>query len=199
MTADFFRDLVAQCDAVQRAEHLTDTQMAERGGMRREQFVRARNKGRTGEGDVETMTAEAFARIAGVRVGLLSGDHDPLAAALSDAVAALRRADAAAEVAVDRGALSLIRPAIRDMERLLGAQSSPARGAVPRILPGHVSTLDLTARVERLLVAAGVVTVDDLTHCVPGVLLKIPGFGPGCLQEVVAALAAHGLRLAGGA
>ncbi len=193
MTAEFFRDLVARCDAMQRAEHLTDTQMAERGGMRREQYIRARGKA-NGKGDVETQTAAAFARIACARVGVLSGAPDPLTAALTDAAEALQRTAAAAELAVDRGALSLIRPAIRDLERLLGAPPAPALR-----LQDTIHALGISARAWAALRSARVTKIRDLTTRTPNDLLAIDGFGPGCLSEVEAALAAHGLRLAGGA
>jgi len=144
MTAEFFRDLVARCDAVQRAEHLTDTQMAQRGGMRREQYIRARGKAR-GKGDVETQTAAAFARIA--------------------------------------GAVITVTPAALTMDL----------SAAP------VDALALSARADRALTAAGIVSVSSLLDQSAVDLLALDGFGPGCLKEVDAALAAHGLRLAGGA
>lgn len=143
MTADFFRDLVARCDAVQRAEHLTDTQMAERGGMRREQYIRARGKA-NGKGDVETQTAASFARIAGVAITVTD-----------------------AAPTIDLGA--------------------------------PVATLDLTGRSKCLLIRAGITQIRDLTARTAGDLLMLRGFGPACLREVKEALAAHGLRLAGGA
>lgn len=144
MTAEFFRDLVARCDAVQRAEHLTDTQMAERGGMRREQYIRARRKAH-GKGDVETQTAAAFARIAGATITVTA------AAPMVDFSAA------------------------------------------------PVDALALSSRADRALTAAGIVSVSSLLDQSVADLLALPGFGPGCLREVETALAAHGLRLAGGA
>ena len=144
MTAEFFRDLVARCDAVQRAEHLTDTQMAERGGMRREQYIRARGKAH-GKGDVETQTAAAFARIA--------------------------------------GAVITVTPA------------APSIG-----LDAPIAHLGLTRKAALALFnVGGIETVRSLTWLTRADLLKIRGFGSGCLREVEQALAAHGLRLAGGA
>ena len=145
MTAQFFRDLVARCDAMQREQHLTDAQMAERGGMRREQFVRARSKGRTGIGDVETQTAAAFARIAGAVIVVT-----------------------AAAPTIDLNA-------------------------------APVEALGLSARADRALTSAGIVSVSSLLDQTAGDLLMLRGFGPGCLSEVETTLAAHGLSLAGGA
>lgn len=68
--SDMFRRLVALADAFQHEHGLSDGQMADRAGMMREQYVRARKKGRTGEGDVETMTAEKFARAIGYEIVL---------------------------------------------------------------------------------------------------------------------------------
>ena len=144
MTADFFRDLVARCDAVQRAEHLTDTQMAERGGMRREQYIRARGKAH-GKGDVETQTAVAFARIACATI------------------------------------------TVTDTAPMVDLSASP------------VDALALSARADRALTSVGIISVSILLVQTAADLLGVPGFGPGCLREVEAALAAHGLRLAGGA
>lgn len=63
-------------------------------------------------------------------------------------------------------------------------------------LDSPVGDLYLTARAERLLIGAGIATVRDLAARMAPDLLKIKGFGAGCLREVEAALAGHGLRLA---
>lgn len=62
-----------------------------------------------------------------------------------------------------------------------------------------IVSLDLTGRSKCLLIRAGITQIRDLTARTAGDILMLRGFGPACLREVKEALAAHGLRLAGGA
>ncbi len=144
-------------------------------------------------------TAERIAAAVGLRVGLLSGDADPLAAALSDAVAALRRAEDAAGVPGRRVAAGNVKAALDAVSRLAAAPAAPGGCAAAIGLDAPIGDLGLSARALAGLAALEIETVHGLTLHDAATLLRVRGFGPGCLQEVVAALAAHDMRLAGGA
>jgi DNA-directed RNA polymerase alpha subunit len=59
----------------------------------------------------------------------------------------------------------------------------------------RIESLGFSARVENALHRDYITTVGDLLACDRNRLTDIRSFGPVCLDEVVRALAAHGLEL----
>lgn len=78
---------------------------------------------------------------------------------------------------------------------LRAGERSVARGFPPEGSNLSVEELGLSTRTRNCLRRARIRTVDELAQRTPGDLLRIPGFGAGCLAEVVRVLGERGLSL----
>lgn len=106
-----------------------------------------------------------------------------------DIVTAARLADV-----LDHRLMVIPNDLVPDVEALL-ARRPPELDPDTRIASMEA---ELSERSRRALCTGGVRTVGDLCERTQTDLLRIKGFGPGCLKEIEKILGAHGLALKGG-
>ena len=91
------------------------------------------------------------------------------------------------------GPADVAREAYKLADEMMAARDMPAIAAGDT----KIDTLELSVRARNCLIAENIFYVSELVDMRETQLLKIPRLGKGTLEEIISALANHGLRLKG--